>query len=130
MTLNPKLLGIFIDLYGSYEAMTIPKALLISVVGFSTVLIILAIIALFIKAIAGVFSLAEKRKKAMPDQTASVETPAPNGAPLPETQSQGELALIEVDEPTAAVVMALVSHQSGIPLNRLKFKSIKLLGDD
>ena len=42
---------------------------------------------------------------------------------LPELQ--GTLELDGVDEPTAAVIMAIVSDESGIPLNRLLFKSIK-----
>ena len=38
-----------------------------------------------------------------------------------------ELKLIEVDEPTAAIIMAVVSDESGIPLEELRFKSIKRL---
>lgn len=37
----------------------------------------------------------------------------------------GELKLYDVDERTAAAVMAIVSHESGIPLAELRFKSIK-----
>ena len=37
--------------------------------------------------------------------------------------------LVGVDEPTAAVIMAIVSNESGIPLNRLSFKSIKITED-
>ena len=43
--------------------------------------------------------------------------------------SNGELDLIETDEKTAAVIMAIVSNKSGIPLNRLSFKSIRLMED-
>jgi hypothetical protein len=32
-----------------------------------------------------------------------------------------------VDEPTAAMIMAIVSDESGIPLSELCFKSIKLI---
>ncbi len=46
-----------------------------------------------------------------------------------ENISSGELELIETDEKTAAVIMALVSYKSGIPLNRLSFKSIRLMED-
>ncbi len=38
--------------------------------------------------------------------------------------SAGELKLKNVDEKTAAMVMAIVSHESKIPLNELVFKSI------
>ena len=48
-----------------------------------------------------------------------------NPHPCSSTQSQGTLELDGVDEPTAAVIMAIVSDESGIPLNRLLFKSIK-----
>lgn len=127
MNITPHLLGIFADIYGSNDAMTNSRAVLISVIGFITVIIILGIIALFIKLIAFVFSLAEKKNESAAPVTA-VQTS--NGTPLPDTQSQGELKLINTDEPTAAVIMALVSHQSGIPLNRLEFKSIRLMEDE
>ena len=39
----------------------------------------------------------------------------------------GEVALIGVDEKTAACVMAIVSHETGIPLSELNFKQIKVL---
>ena len=37
----------------------------------------------------------------------------------------GELKLIDVEERTAAIIMAIVSHESQIPLSELQFKSIK-----
>ena len=39
----------------------------------------------------------------------------------------GHVALIDVDEKTAACIMAIVSHESGIPLSGLIFKSIRAL---
>lgn len=39
--------------------------------------------------------------------------------------SSGELKLIDVDEKTAAMIMAIVSHESQIPLSELVFKSIR-----
>ena len=135
MNFTPQLLGIFTNIYGSYDAMDIPKALLVSLVGFLTVISILAVIALFIKLIALIFSLIEKKSatKVSPVITAvehNSPAPASTGTPLPETESQGELELIGVDEPTAAMLMALVSYKTEIPLNRLAFKSIKLVEDE
>ena len=43
--------------------------------------------------------------------------------------SSGDLELVGTDEKTAAVIMAIVSDKSGIPLNRLQFKSITLMED-
>ena len=64
------------------------------------------------------------------------ETPAAEKqtktAPAPATASNvsnGELELVGTDEKTAAVIMAVVSNKSGIPLNRLSFKSIRLMED-
>lgn len=131
MTINPQMLGIFTQIYGSADAMTISKALLVALVGFCTVLIILAIIALFIKLIAYIFSLITKKKAASAPAPAVKKTatvPAVQTAPVARTM-HGQVKLIDVDEPTAAVIMALVSHNSGIPLEKLDFKSIKPLED-
>lgn len=135
MEFNPHILGIFTDIYGSYDAMNIPKALLIALVGFLTVLAILSIIALFIKLIAFIFSAIEKKNskkiiEVVPMQEKHTEPAKSVGPVLPETESQGELELIGVDEATAAMLMALVSYKTDIPLNRLIFRSIRLVEDE
>lgn len=112
----------------------VPQALLVSVIGIFVVMFELALLAGFILLMAQIFKLAAKAKK-QPEAPAAVSpvtqpVPAKNeGTPLPDNNSAGKLELIDVDEPTAAVVMAIVSNQSGIPLNRLSFKSIKKLED-
>ena len=123
MNMTPKLLGVFAQIYGSNEAMDFGKAALVAVVGFITVIVILAIIALFIKAIAAIFDKTSKAAKAP-----AAPTPAAPAAPVAQPAQSG-VELIGVDEPTAAVIMAIVSHQSGISLDRLAFKSIKLSED-
>jgi len=45
----------------------------------------------------------------------------------PGGRSDGELSLVGVDAKTAATVMAIVSHESGIPLSELRFSRIKAL---
>ena len=52
--------------------------------------------------------------------------PAPAAAPAPVAAGP---EIVGADDKTAAVIMALVSHKSGIPLNRLSFKSIRLMED-
>ncbi|MBR6531051.1 MAG: OadG family protein [Clostridia bacterium] len=131
MNITPQLLGIFTDIYGSNDAMNIPRALLIALVGFITVIIVLAFIALFIKLIAFIFAVIEKKNNKKGSAIITpIEQKTPIGSPLPETESQGELELIGVDEPTAAMLMALVSYKTNIPLNRLAFRSIKLVEDE
>lgn len=44
-----------------------------------------------------------------------------------EELSSGELVLIDVPEKTAAMIMAIVSDETNIPLSELCFKSIKAL---
>ncbi len=90
-------------------------------------LIILAICIMIISRVvrAGESVSAKKHAKGEPEAGAAVPAEAVTGTPLPDSQSEGSLVLTDVDEPTAAVIMAIVSEQSGIPLNRLLFKSIK-----
>lgn len=56
----------------------------------------------------------------------AVEVPAAEVAVVEEEEfSSGTLKLKDVDEQTAAMIMAIVSDESGIPLSELIFKSIK-----
>ena len=71
----------------------------------------------------------KKAAAAAKNTPAQAKTAAPAGTPLPANTSAGSLDLIGVDEKTAAVIMAIVSNKSGIPLNRLSFKSIRLMED-
>lgn len=129
MNFTPNLLGIFENIYGSESVMTIPKALLVALVGFITVVFLLTFIALFIKFIAFIFSIVTK-KKAAPAPKTTKPAPAHTATTGKTVKTlRSEIKLIDVDEPTAAVIMALVSHNSGIPLEKLDFKSIKPLED-
>ena len=121
-------LGVFSEIYGPGAEMTVGRALLISLVGFSIVFLILGVIALFVKAMGAAFDAAAKKRAAaqkLPAQPAPAAPPA--GAPLPDGVSQGTLVLEDVTEEEAAVVMAVTAHRTGIPLNRLQFRSIKLI---
>lgn len=62
----------------------------------------------------------QKNNKGTSDSAVSSD----KAADLP---NPGELKLIEVDERTAAMIMAIVSEESGISLSELQFKSIKAL---
>lgn len=112
--------------------MPIGEALATSVIGIVTVICILAVIALLIilvsKVIRAIENAAAKGKSEAPATVAAA--PAATGVPMPAGMNQGELELINTDEKTAAVIMAIVSDKSGIPLNRLSFKSIKLMEDN
>lgn len=107
-------------------------------VGFVIVLVILAVIAVLIKLISKAFNAVagtdKKNKTTEPQKAPVAEKPAtaekksaPAAAPAPSVP--GYLRLEGVSEANAAVIMALVSHQTGIPLNRLAFSSIRCLQD-
>lgn len=102
-----------------------------AITGFVVVLSMLAIIAVTILVFSKVMAvLSNKKKPAEAPVAAPAAAPsAPAGTPLPADTSAGSLDLVDVDEKTAAVIMAIVSKESGIPLNRLAFKSIKKTED-
>ena len=122
MNITPKLLGVFTEIYGKSDTMPFSRALMIAAIGFVTVLVILAIIALFIRLIAFIFYSVEKEEFFILKKNKK--------APPVQQQLRSEIKLIDVDEPTAAIIMAIVSNQSGIDINRLDFKSIRLLEDN
>ncbi len=111
--------------------MPLTDALAVSLIGITTVICILAVIAgliiLVSKAIRSIEAVAAKKKPAVTADAPAQASPA--GVPMPSGMNQGELELIGTDEKTAAIIMAIVSDKSGIPLNRLSFKSIKLMED-
>lgn len=113
--------------------MPLSDALATSVIGITTVICILAVIAVLIilvsKVIRAVEGVAAKKAPSAAPVAAAPAASAPAGVPMPAGMNQGELELINTDEKTAAVIMAIVSDKSGIPLNRLSFKSIKLVED-
>lgn len=95
----------------------------IFVIVFLVLALLLFIVKLFSYAITKLDSKksdeANKLKEELPNTTVSKE----------EDFSSGTLKLINVDEPTAAMIMAIVSHESGIPLSELCFKSIRLINE-
>lgn len=111
--------------------MPLTDALATSLIGIVTVICILAIIAVLIILVSKVIRAVEgAASKKAPEAPATVATAsAPAGVPMPAGMNQGELELVNTDEKTAAIIMAIVSDKSGIPLNRLSFKSIKLVED-
>jgi Na+-transporting methylmalonyl-CoA/oxaloacetate decarboxylase gamma subunit len=101
--------------------LSLPDALKYAAVGMAVVMGILAALCVFIFVISRGVVWAERRKKAGAILDALPE-PAPPPAPY-----VPQVSLIDTDEGTAAVLMAIVADQSGLPLDRLKFETIKLV---
>ncbi len=106
------------------------EALLISLCGFVTVFLLLLFLIVVIKVItAVVVSLQGKDKKsaAPAAQTAAPAAPAPAKEEKPSKPWDGKLQLIDVDEETAACIMAIISDETDIPLDELQFRRIQAL---
>lgn len=123
------LLGVFDTVFDGI--MDIPTSIIISVVGFLIVFAVLAFLAIFVFGSGKVFDaiLGKKTKK---EETTSAPvqavapTAAPTQAPVVTVSSSSENDIPDQD---IAVIIAIVCNQSGIPLNKLRINSIKLLED-
>ena len=102
-------------------AFGIGNALLVSLIGICVVLLELALLAGCIILIGKIIKAFTKEK---PKATEEIKTQAVEDSGVP-TVGDRKVKLINVDEKSAAMVMALVSHETDIPLDRLDFKSIK-----
>ena len=107
------------------------EALLISLCGFVTVFLLLLFLILVIKVISAVVMTIEGKGKAA---APAAETAAPAPAPAPAKEKEkpskpwdGKLQLIDVDEETAACIMAIISDETDIPLDELQFRRIQAL---
>lgn len=103
------------------------EALMVALSGFLVVFLMLIILWGIIVMINKVVTAIEKKAEdtAVPSFP---EEPVRQEAPAAESTSQtygGEIALYDVDEKTAATIMAIISHETKIPLNQLVFKSIR-----
>ena len=106
--------------------MSIGRALIIAVSGFSVVFLMLCILWFIIVIINKVTTSLEG--KAAPETPAAAKAEAPAKAAAPQAGTfGGEIALYDVDEKTAACIMAIISDETKIPLSQLVFKSIRAL---
>ena len=106
--------------------MSVGTALVIAVSGFITVFLMLALLWGAIVVVSKVLNMIAPVKAPAPAAAPAAPFAAAPAAPVGGTFG-GDVALIDVDEKTAACVMAIVSHETGIPLSELIFKKIKAL---
>ena len=113
------------------------NALLVALFGFALVIVVLAVLAVFVKllsAVVGKFSAS----KAAPESEPVKKAPAEQKVTVREEPQQkaesekysGYVTLDGVKEQDAAVIMAITSEKTGIPLDRLAFTSIKRIDGD
>jgi sodium pump decarboxylase gamma subunit len=104
------------------EKIPIGTAALIVVLGMAVVFFGL-ILLMFVTKIAG--AIIGRKKAAAPPAAAAPAAPAAKNAP----GSAGKIALHDVPDKTAAMLMAIVADRTGKPLNQLRFISIREVKD-
>ena len=97
---------------------SVSDGIFMSLLGIALVFLVLAFLAFFIWALGKIINGVVSKKK-----TASAAISAPVTAPL----APPAVTLNDVSEKDAAIIMAIVASNSGIPLERLDFKSISLI---
>ncbi|MHB1453194.1 MAG: OadG family protein [Saccharofermentanales bacterium] len=106
--------------------MSIQESLLVALLCITIVMLVLFGLFLMIKLFS--FAIAKLKRKSdgkkHKDMTESIAVPGILTGP---EFSAGNLKLNQTDERTAAMLMAIVSDESGIPLSELCFKSIKAI---
>ncbi|HEY9061544.1 MAG TPA: OadG family protein [Pseudobacteroides sp.] len=107
--------------------MTLTDSLLVSLFGIGVVFAVLIFLSFFIKLqSAAVNFIANKNTAAIKEEIKAQEVMGEQ-ADNDTGWTSGELKLMGVDEKTAAMIMAIVSDESKIPLSELQFKSIRAL---
>ena len=101
---------------------------IVILVVFGVLLLMYILISISGKIIQAITSTGKKKEepKAAPAPAAPAAS-VPAAPASDEMFSSGSLKLKNCDEKTAAMIMAIVADDTGIPLNELVFKSIKLV---
>ena len=109
------------------ESISIGTAALIVVLGMAVVFFGL-ILLMYVTKIAG--AIIGRKKSAEPAAAPAAAAPAaPAAKNVPAPGSAGKIALHDVPDKTAAMLMAIVADRTGKPLNQLRFISIREVKD-
>ena len=111
--------------------MPLTDALVLSLLGmvivFAVLVLLMGIIWATGKLAPKLPAMSEKMSKVFKKKKKDEEVPAEEEPKAKGTC--GELVLINTDERDAAMIMAIVADTTGIPLNELRFKSIKRIDE-
>ncbi len=100
---------------------------IVILVVFAVLLLMYILISISGKIIQAITNAGSKKEPEKAPAAAPAAAPAVAAAASEEVFSSGSLKLKNCDEKTAAMIMAIVADDTGIPLNELVFKSIKLV---
>ena len=108
------------------EKIPIGTAALIVVLGMAVVFFGL-ILLMFVTKIAG--AIINRKNTAAPAVAPAAASAAPAVPNAPAPGSAGKIALHDVPDKTAAMLMAIVADRTGKPLNQLRFISLREVKD-
>ncbi len=111
---------------------SIPAAGLIAVMGYVVVFFGIILLLIVVVVMGKVMAASSKRAAAKAAAAAPAAGSAPSAGAVspPEARgAAGEVKLHDVDDRDAAIIMAIVAHQLQVPINRLRFRSIKEVKD-
>ena len=108
------------------EKIPIGTAALIVVLGMAVVFFGL-ILLMFVTKIAG--AIINRKNTAAPAVAPAAASAAPAVPNAPAPGSAGKIALHDVPDKTAAMLMAIVADRTGKPLNQIRFISIREVKD-
>lgn len=103
--------------------MSISDSILVSLFGISIVFIVLIALSCLIRIQSILFGAIAKKNKKTIIKTEDRQKPMTTENVI--EVANGQLNVIDVDEKTAALVMAIVSDELQVPLSELQFKYIK-----
>lgn len=112
------------------ENLSLLEGLQIAIYGFLTVFIMLSALMFIIMGLSKIVAMIENaKKKEQPVEEKPVVEESVRKID-PDKVYVGEVSLIDVDEKTAACIMAIISDETKIPLQNLIFKKIQLIEED
>ena len=122
------------------------NAVYLALIGIAVVFVVLIVLMFVIWLMGKVFDGSEELRKKHPEWNDKVQNAkskvmfwkkAQKEPQIAETEVNeyangtcGDIRLINVEERDAAMIMAIVADSTGIPLNELRFKSIKKVEDE
>lgn len=122
------------------DSLNMMQGLQIALYGFLTVFIMLSFLMIIINVMSKIVAILSKKndKKDLNHTTSNKnsivedvkESVVPDAAKQEDVVYTGEIELIDVDEPTAACIMAILSEETKIPLENLIFKRIQLIKEE
>ena len=103
---------------------------LIAVTGYLVVFFGIVLLLVVVTIMGRIMMNSRKKAAEAAPAPAAAETPAPAPVEKPKAKgTAGELKLHDVDPKDAALIMAIVAHKLGRPINELRFRSIKEVKD-